>query len=368
VKTEGLPVPAAYLPEGTHSTFLFGVFRPCVYLPKGLSQRETEYILAHEFSHLRRGDHIVKPLFWLLACVHWMNPLAWLAFYLFEMDMEQSCDERVLLRMAGKNHPSSSLTAIKKEYSSVLLKLSAKRHFSGGQPLALGENSVKERIRGILRYKSTKLWISVTAVLIVAAVCVGLALNPVSDGNGNANSSSVIVTFPEELNHNGDGKDFSVSLTLPEGLSVTETTEEGNSNLPLPSFAISKDGEEVGSLSFYPFATDDSETLQEVDNSSAELPMQVYATIALANHVNYHNEYEVVSFTETASNAVCRPLIHDIANYGGHTPDAPWIERDGVLAYDMAGEPYFLSIVLKADLLSHQQLAELAKSVSFYYE
>ena len=96
--------------------------------------------------------------------------------------------------------------------------------------------------------------------------------------------------------------------------------------------------------------------------------MQIYATIALANHADYHNGYEPVSHTDTASVALCRPLIHDIENYAGHTPDAPWIEYDGILAYDMAGEPYFMCVLFHADILSHEQLAEIAKSVSFSYQ
>lgn len=47
----------------------------------------------HERTHIRRGDPLTKPLFYAVACLHWFNPLAWLAFREFERDMEAACDE-----------------------------------------------------------------------------------------------------------------------------------------------------------------------------------------------------------------------------------------------------------------------------------
>lgn len=354
----GLSVPAVYLPDGTHSTFLFGIFRPRIYLPKGLSEKEREYILAHELSHLRRGDHIAKPLFWLLVCVHWINPLAWLAFYLFEMDMEKSCDERVILHMAGETPDAGLLTKAKKEYSSVLLKLSSKRFFSGGQLLALGENCVKGRIRGILRYKKTKLWISAVAVLIVAAICIGLAFNP---------SAGEEAGYRRSLDFKVDEKNtvLSIDISLPDKLSLSVVPADA----PIPTVFYVMNGEEtVGTLTAYPYAAENAEDLQAVDTASENLPMQIYATIALSNHVDYSNEYIVAASTETASSAVCRALIHEIENYAGHTPDAPWAEHDCVLAYDLAAKPYFIVLQFDVDVISHQQLVDIAKSIVFFHD
>jgi len=59
-----------------------GLIRPKIYLPCGLSGREQEYIILHEQHHIRRFDHIFKVLAFLTLCVHWFNPLVWLAFAL----------------------------------------------------------------------------------------------------------------------------------------------------------------------------------------------------------------------------------------------------------------------------------------------
>ena len=50
----------------------------------------------HERCHIRRGDHIVKPLAFLLLAFHWFNPALWLAYVLLGRDMERACDELAL--------------------------------------------------------------------------------------------------------------------------------------------------------------------------------------------------------------------------------------------------------------------------------
>ena len=55
-------------------------------------------VLRHERTHIRRGDTLTKPLFYALVCLHWWNPLAWLAFRQFERAAEQACDEAARVR------------------------------------------------------------------------------------------------------------------------------------------------------------------------------------------------------------------------------------------------------------------------------
>ena len=72
--------------------FVLGLVRPRIYLPAGLGEQETEYIVLHERHHIRRGDHVVKLLAFAALALHWFNPLVWLAFSLAGRDMEMSCD------------------------------------------------------------------------------------------------------------------------------------------------------------------------------------------------------------------------------------------------------------------------------------
>ncbi|MDE5933983.1 MAG: M56 family metallopeptidase, partial [Lachnospiraceae bacterium] len=73
--------------------FVLGVYRPRIYLPAHLQEEEKRYVLAHEKIHIARRDYLIKILFYAAVCLHWFNPLAWLAFVLMESDMEMSCEE-----------------------------------------------------------------------------------------------------------------------------------------------------------------------------------------------------------------------------------------------------------------------------------
>ena len=146
------------------SPFVLGLVRPRIYLPSDLPERERDYVLLHERTHIRRFDHVTRALAWLALTVHWFNPLGWLAFYLAGKDMEMSCDEAVL-RKIGRE--------IRVDYSSSLLRLSAGGRLPAG-PLAFGGGNLQGRIKNVLRYKKPALW--VIGLAFIAVMCAGAAL------------------------------------------------------------------------------------------------------------------------------------------------------------------------------------------------
>ena len=85
-----------YETEHIASPFVLGVLRPRIYLPYHMDSRGREQIIAHEQAHLRRGDHVWKPLGFLLLTIHWFNPLLWLSYVLLCRDIELACDEKVI--------------------------------------------------------------------------------------------------------------------------------------------------------------------------------------------------------------------------------------------------------------------------------
>ena len=68
--------------------FILGLFRPKIYLPSNISETDVEFVLAHEKAHLKRGDHLIKPLSFLLLTVYWFNPVLWVAYILLCRDIE----------------------------------------------------------------------------------------------------------------------------------------------------------------------------------------------------------------------------------------------------------------------------------------
>jgi len=157
--------------KNIRTPFVIGLINPSIYLPVGLSKEEKDYILLHEQVHIYRKDHIIKLLAFLILSVHWFNPFVWIAFILMSMDMEMSCDEKVLKSMNED---------VKKPYANTLLSLAAGRYILNGSPLAFGEGNIKTRIKNILNYKKPKFWILLFSIIIAAVIGIGLAMNPKS--------------------------------------------------------------------------------------------------------------------------------------------------------------------------------------------
>ncbi len=158
-----------YLCDNVDSPFVFGFFRPRIYIPSGMEEEQLAYVLAHEKAHIRRGDHCWKPLsFWLLA-VYWFNPLLWLAYILLCRDIERACDEKVIADMDN---------ADKKGYSQALVACSVHRRMIMACPVAFGEIGIKTRIKGVFSYKKPTVWILAAAVLVCGITAVCFLTNP----------------------------------------------------------------------------------------------------------------------------------------------------------------------------------------------
>ena len=97
-----------YLCDNIKSPFILGVFRPRIYLTSGMDEAARDCVLRHERAHLRRWDHVWKPLGFGLLVVYWYDPLVWLAYILFCRDMELACDERVIRDMAAEERAAYS--------------------------------------------------------------------------------------------------------------------------------------------------------------------------------------------------------------------------------------------------------------------
>lgn len=80
----------------------YGLFSPVVLLPKTMNwadETQLQYILAHEYAHIRRFDILFKWLLAIAVCVHWFNLLVWIMYTLANRDIELSCDEAVVLTL-----------------------------------------------------------------------------------------------------------------------------------------------------------------------------------------------------------------------------------------------------------------------------
>lgn len=134
-----------------------GFLKPQIYLPSGMAEEHVAFVVEHEKTHIGRKDPITKMAAYVIACVHWFNPLVWLAYHLLEKDMEMTCDEETLQRIG---------TEQKKAYATALVQLSVRTRRVFAVPLAFGEGDTKGRIKNVMHYKKT---VKMAAILAVAA-------------------------------------------------------------------------------------------------------------------------------------------------------------------------------------------------------
>lgn len=189
--------------EKAESPFILGFYRPKIYLPFSLSDTDRENVIAHETAHIKRKDHIIKPLAFLLLAVYWFNPLVLVSYVLLCRDIELACDEKVIRDLSEDS---------RKVYAKSLLDCAVKRKSIAACPLAFGEVGVKTRIKGVMNYKKPAFWVIIitVAAIIITSVC--FLTNPKKDEDtvGSSDFDSVTV-YESQTDYDGD-----VTLTLIE--------------------------------------------------------------------------------------------------------------------------------------------------------
>ena len=171
-----------FIADDIKSPFVVGLFRPKIYLPCNLGDKEKAYIILHEQHHIKRLDHIMKALAFLALAIHWFNPLVWLAFNLASKDMEMSCDEAVIRKIGGD---------VRADYSASLLTLATGRRIIAGTPLAFGEGDTKGRIRNLANWRKPAFWVVLLAEVACIVLAVSLLTNPAAEREFPINGSNV---------------------------------------------------------------------------------------------------------------------------------------------------------------------------------
>lgn len=203
--------------ENVVSPFILGVFKPKIYIPFGMDGETANHVIAHENAHIKRRDHWIKPLGFLILAVYWFNPLVWAAYILLCKDIERACDEKVIAQMSDDG---------RKEYASALLECAVNRRRIAACPLAFGETGLKERIKGVVNYKKPAFWVIILAVIacIVAAVC--FLTNPKTDSEYfdsgyrlSVQTDTYYVTgnFPDDTDYISVDPKIGVKERLPNG-------------------------------------------------------------------------------------------------------------------------------------------------------
>ncbi len=283
------------------SPFIFGIIKPKIYLPSSISSCDVPLVIAHERAHISYLDHLWKPIGFLLAALHWFNPLVWIAYCTFCRDIELACDEKVVRELDDNG---------KKCYSNALLNCSNRKKIPSVCPLSFGEISIKTRVRKILSYKKPTFWIIVISALAIIAVSIFFLTSPKRDikatGIGEAQNQNIYsgnagAADAEQITYSYMNEYGSVTFT------ITPKSKQYSFSMPLVSSTLSfgtyteKDGiltlKSNGSDSAYIFIRDGNSLIYQSEGSS-EIRIYANAFTLLSNSTVPNNarfEYSPVA-------------------------------------------------------------------------
>jgi bla regulator protein BlaR1 len=91
--------------EAVRGPLAFGILDRVIALPVDFDARfdaaQRRLALDHELAHHRSGDLVANLVAYVLLCLQWFNPLAWVSHAAFRFDQEAACDARVLDKAKG---------------------------------------------------------------------------------------------------------------------------------------------------------------------------------------------------------------------------------------------------------------------------
>ncbi len=158
------------------SPLSYGILHPVILMPETTDWENTEhiqYILEHEFIHIKRFDAVTKLLLITAVSLHWFNPFVWVMYILLNRDIELACDETVIKHFGGKS---------KKNYAMLLISMEEEKNTTIPLGSNFNRNATEERITAIMKIKKTSRVTYIMAVLLVAVIVSVFAASGVSTG------------------------------------------------------------------------------------------------------------------------------------------------------------------------------------------
>ena len=206
VPVSAVPV---YVSPAVKTPCLVGVFHPVIYLTPevGDDPDSWSHVIRHELTHLDHFDHVFSFLRCLALCIHWYNPLAWMAARVSKDDCELACDEGTIARLGEQERIP---------YGQTLIRLTCRSTKPSDLMIAattmLGSKSaIKERISLIAKRPRT-----LAAALVLCVVAIAVMV-------GCTFTGALDTTEPEET---------APPTESTEPVETTEPTEALSQNIP----------------------------------------------------------------------------------------------------------------------------------------
>jgi len=215
-----------YESEKFTSSFVFGFFKPKIYVPHIFLEEERNNMIIHEKTHIALWHNKLKVAAWIVLCIHWFNPFVWLMFRLFSNDMEYVCDESAIGKTSKKSYINSIVKADVCSKSAVL-----------SPNVCCFSSLSKRRITNLAKYKKHSVLHTLPVFVIFVVATLMLSTNGIEskiDGPKNKSiqlSSNLQKTQIKENKASYDDN-FSLHTDNSEEISVTKKEEEPD-NIPI---------------------------------------------------------------------------------------------------------------------------------------
>lgn len=275
-----------YKVPGVTTPCLFGFPKPSIYLQENveLSKEQKRYVLAHEYTHYRQGDHIWAIVRCACVILHWYNPLVWLAARISIKDSELACDAGTLKLVGEGNYVTYGKTLI--EIAGRIPKELSGIHVLGCSTGATGGmQEMKKRMRMIVKRPHTR----IVTMLILLVLCLGL----------------VGCTF---------GKAISKEET-PSG--TVDTNVQDNDQMQEQEYVptnLVREQKTTMSLVIEGMEEEVSATLYVGDDYSIYVPdegWQMYAPEAWVSDANEQVQFWIVDYEGETEDSVCERLLSE---------------------------------------------------------
>lgn len=154
-----------YFSGKVDSPAVYGIIKPRIVIPESYKEKNLEYIIRHEKTHIKRLDNLWRILGFVTASVHWFNPLSWVFLKAFLNDLELACDEMALAGLEKDERKKYAMTLLEASQSKSLLVS------------AFGGAKVRTRIENVLSYKKMTLVSATGFALLILVIIFTLVTN-----------------------------------------------------------------------------------------------------------------------------------------------------------------------------------------------
>ena len=180
------------IPDGICGPCTIGFFHQKIATPESFPLHPNFIMVyKHEYAHLRNHDNFVKLLCLLVLCLHWMNPVAYLLFYLYRDTAEIVSDGAAVEGCDKETRRAYATLLVLLASTPDILPAVWKNNLSGHKKKSgRAMNIIKRRINYMMKEKRKGLlqrgiMVAVSALTIVAGAGTALAYQPASSSDAS---------------------------------------------------------------------------------------------------------------------------------------------------------------------------------------